>query len=144
MRCVAIFAQGLTQRNEGEFPQRAKMTLYEDIDTIGGQEDVSKTKRVRSHAARQNQGDSLKLRMFNSRRAGMFLHVQTMGSEIFFSKLSYLNRTECFMCCSKRINCFWKPVTAGGLEGLRFLTQGDRITAQCSQKGREGHTSMNT
>ena len=74
----------------------------------------------------------------------MFLHVQTMGSEIFFSKLSYLNRTECFMCCSKRINCFWKPVTAGGLEGLRFLTQGDRITAQCSQKGREGNTSMNT
>ena len=62
----------------------------------------------------------------------MFVHFQTTESEIFFSTLSHLIRSDCFMCCRTRISCFWKPVTAAGLEGLRFLTQGgqDRCPMQ--------------
>ena len=57
-----------------------------------------------------------------------------MDSKILLSKLFKLRHTQCYRCLKTRMHCYRKPDKADGLEGMRFLTQGERLGAQYNQE----------
>ena len=111
-----IRQQTLAQKN-----QNGSMSLNEIIYTTGGMEDRSKSQRVKSflHEKSQRTRRSFKPK---STRAEIRLHCQTIDSDSFVSKSSCLRRPPCLKCRKTTRQRSRKPVIAGGLEKMRYLT----------------------
>ena len=75
--------------------QNDSMRLYEDIDTTGGMEDMSKAQRVKSMLHVRTKVNRRSFDCQKRTRAENCQHDQTIDLEILFSILSYLMRTQC-------------------------------------------------